>query len=341
MAAAAPMASGLSERLIRTIARPDCTICGAPGIPLYKDLTDRFFATPGRWNFSRCSQPRCAMLWLNPSPLEDDIWKAYLNYFTHDDANADMIPRGLIRRARQSIKDAYIAAWLRYSDHEIKWRERALGILAYLDPNRRADTDFPLKFLAYESRGRILDLGCGSGDLLHKMHALGWEPEGIDVDPAAVEVARRKDLRVRAGSLHEQRFPDACFDAVVMSHVIEHVHRPLELLSEVHRILKAGRRLVIATPNAGSLGHRMLRARWPFLDPPRHLQIFTAHALKSLVHAAGFDDVRVGTGVRTAAAMFPLIDASRTCGRLFSYGESLALHFDRSAGEEIALVATK
>lgn len=280
------------------------------------------------------------MLWLNPCPIEDDISKAYRNYFTHDDTLVAS-SRGLLRRARRSIKDAYMAAWLRHTDREIKWRERALGMLAYLDPTRRADTDFPLKYLAYESRGRILDLGCGSGDLLHKMHALGWEPEGIDIDPAAVAVARRTGLGVRIGSLHDQKFPDACFDAVVMSHVIEHVHHPLELLSEVRRILKPGRRLVIATPNAASLGHRMLGARWPFLDPPRHLQIFTMPALKSLVHAAGFDDVRLWTGVRTAAAMFPRIDVSRIVGSLFVYGESLALILDRDAGEEIALCAVR
>ena len=38
--------------------------------------------------------------------------------------------------------------------------------LAYLDPTRRADTDFPLKYLPPGDRGRLLDLGCGSGDLL-------------------------------------------------------------------------------------------------------------------------------------------------------------------------------
>ncbi len=285
------------------------------------------------------------MMWLNPCPVEDDIWKAYLNYYTHAEAGAERMSvaswRRVVRTVRRSIKDAYIAAWLRHTDREIKWSERALGVLAYLDPMRRADIDFPLKYLRRESRGRLLDVGCGDGALLQQMHLMGWETEGVELDPAAAEVARRKGLQVRIGSLHDQKFPDTCFDAVVMSHVIEHVHHPLELVSEVRRILKPGRRLVVVTPNGASLGHRILGARWPFLDPPRHLQIFTMPALKSLVHAAGFEDVRVCTSVRTAAAMFPLVEASRIGGQLFSYGESLALHFDRTAGEEIAFVATK
>ncbi len=283
------------------------------------------------------------MLWLNPMPLERDIWKAYRNYYTHDDCDAmkKTPPAGVTRKMRQSIKRAYVASRLRYGDREVRVRDRMLGTLAYLDPTRRADTDFPLKYLPCETRGRMLDLGCGSGELLARMRALGWHTEGIDVDPIAAEAARRHGFKVRVGSLHEQGFPGASFDAIVMSHVIEHVHHPRELLKEVRRILKPGRRLVIATPNARSLGHRLLRSRWPFLDPPRHLQIFTPQALEALVRAAGFDDVRVCTEIRTAAAMLPHIGKSRIAGRVIEYTENLALHFDRNAGEEIALVAIR
>ncbi len=330
---------------IRTAPMPQCVVCRAPGIAMYEELTDRFFASPGRWNFAQCSRPQCATLWLNPMPLECDIWMAYRDYYTHDDDGAGAKERasshGVVRASLQSIKRAYVSAQLGYTDREINWCMRMLGMLAYLDPTRRADTDFPLKFLPYQPRGRMLDLGCGSGELLGRMCSLGWQAEGLDFDSAAVEVARHKGLRVRMGSLHEQKFPDATFDAVVLSHVIEHLHQPLQLLKEVRRILKPGRRLVIATPNARSLGHRLLGSRWPFLDPPRHLQIFTPHALSTLAFAAGFDEVRVVTEVRTAAAMLPRIDGSRTLGRLVEYGENLALHLDRNAGEEIALVAIK
>jgi SAM-dependent methyltransferase len=344
MALSSFLEDGFSDDLIRVEACPDCVVCGAPGISIYKGLTDRFYGAAGRWNLLRCSGSRCAMLWLNPMPLEADIWKAYRSYYTHDrDRVADPIEPscGTTRRARQSIKRAYLAAQLGYGDHPATWCEQMLACVAYLDPTRRADTDFPIKYLPIGTRGRLLDLGCGNGELLGKMSSLGWQAEGIDLDTAAVEVARRYGFNVRAGSLYAQKFPDASFDAVVMSHVIEHVHRPLALLAEVRRILKRGRRIVIATPNARSLGHRWLRSRWPFLDPPRHLQIFTPHSLKVLVVEAGFGIVSTCTEVRTAAAMLPRIEGSRVLGRFFEYGENLALHFDRDAGEEITLVAVR
>ncbi|HVN28612.1 MAG TPA: class I SAM-dependent methyltransferase, partial [Candidatus Binataceae bacterium] len=297
------------EDVIEAEVKAHCPACGSIGLPFYRDLADRFFGAPGRWNFSRCSDSRCGMLWLNPMPLARDINKAYRSYYTHEDRAAPT-SRSFVTRAfrpmLQAIKRAYLAAQLGYTDRRIGVHERLLGLLVRLDPIRRADTDFPLKYLPYDSRGRLLDVGCGSGDLLARMESLGWEAQGIDLDPIAVAAARRKGLEVHRGALDRRNFPDAHFDAVVMSHLIEHVHQPIELLAHARRVLRPGGRLVIATPNAESLGHRMLRERWPLLDPPRHLQIFTPPVLESMARKAGFADVRVSTEVRTGAAMFAL-----------------------------------
>src|SRR5208282_6300702 len=100
MASPSSIADSFSDDLIRAEARPDCVVCDACGIAMYEELTDRFFGARGRWNFSRCSRPQCGMLWLNPRPLESDIWKAYRNYYTHDDgggANSTTSSHGVIR----------------------------------------------------------------------------------------------------------------------------------------------------------------------------------------------------------------------------------------------------
>jgi 2-polyprenyl-3-methyl-5-hydroxy-6-metoxy-1,4-benzoquinol methylase len=337
---------------IRAQQRSWCGICGSIGLPSYGDLPDKFFGAAGRWNFSQCSRSQCGMLWLNPMPHPEDIWKAYRNYYTHDEESAPPTTSPL-RTLKQVVKRAYVGTHLGYRNRNLTMRERALGMLAWLDPARRADTDFPLKYLRFEGRGRLLEVGCGRGALLSTMQSFGWRAEGVDVDPVVVAAARRNGLDVHAGTLHARKFPDATFDAVVMSHLLEHVHHPLELLMEARRVLKPGCHLVLATPNAASLGHRILREEWPFLDPPRHLQVFTPRALRQLVIAAGFEDVRVGTELRTAAAMPSLLrsrrlgtDAStsrmmRIAGRLLACGEALALRFDREAGEEIALVALR
>jgi SAM-dependent methyltransferase len=298
-------AQNFTDEVIRATAQPDCFVCGANGVTLYQDLTDRFFGAAGHWNFARCSDRECGMVWLDPMPIEPDIWKAYRNYYTHYDSAERKIGTGstALQRASQSIKRAYIAAQLGHVEHKPSVPKRIVGLLAHLDPTRRADTDFPLKYLPFKPGGRLLDVGCGSGELLGTMHSLRWDAEGVDFDPAAVEAARRRGFKVKLGLVADQKYPDASFDAVVMSHLIEHVHAPLELLKEARRVLRRGGRLLMATPNIRGLGHRWMGRRWPFLDPPRHLQAFTPRALKLLARAAGFTEVRVCTEIRTAAAM--------------------------------------
>ena len=301
------------------------------------------------------------MVWLDPMPIEQDIWKAYRNYYTHYDSGERKVGtrNTALHWVSQSIKRAYIAAQLGHAEHKPSLLARTLGMLANLDPTRRADIDFPLKYLPFKPDGHLLDVGCGSGELLGTMHSLRWETEGVDFDPAAVAAAQRKGFKVRLGLLEDQKYPDAHFDALVMSHVIEHVHAPLELIKETRRVLKRGGRLLMATPNIRGLGHGWMGRRWPFLDPPRHLQVFSPRALLVLTRAAGFDDVRVYTGIRTAAAMLALAEESRSKtempfdgtlrpsratrigSRAVAYGENLALYLDPSAGEEITVVATK
>ena len=78
------------------------------------------------------------------------------------------------------------------------------------------------------------------------------------------------------------------FDAVVMNHVIEHVHDPVELLVEARRLLKQDGVLVLITPNAESQEHRIFGASWYSLDPPRHLHIFSPRSLSKLARLSGF-----------------------------------------------------
>jgi SAM-dependent methyltransferase len=124
--------------------------------------------------------------------------------------------------------------------------------------------------------------------MLQSLKELGWQVEGVDFDPAAVQRARTKGLNVHLGTLEDQRFADNTFDAITMSHVIEHVHRPIALFQECHRLLRPGGRLVVVTPNASSWGHRRYGAGWRGLEPPRHLHIFTLSSLAAICARAGF-----------------------------------------------------
>ena len=144
-----------------------------------------------------------------------------------------------------------------------------------------------------QSGAPLLDIGCGDGLLLSNLRALGWDVQGVEPDAAAAESARTRGFPVFNGSLEEAQFPDASFAAVTMSHVIEHVAEPARTLAEIRRVLRPGGSLVVMTPNANSVLHRVFRDRWFPLDPPRHLLLHSPASLARLLRDAGFEvDVR-------------------------------------------------
>ena len=174
-------------------------------------------------------------------------------------------------------------------------------------------------FLPYLSGGRLLEVGSGAGYLLQELRQLGWEVEGVDVDQAALQNARMKGLNVSLGPLEDLHYPNDHFDAICMSHVIEHVHDPIRLLQECHRILKPGGQLSLITPNAQSFCHRLFGSSWFALEPPRHLYIFTRSTMQNLLKDSGFDAADVFTTIRDANNLFVHSRSIRLSGRCEMY----------------------
>jgi 2-polyprenyl-3-methyl-5-hydroxy-6-metoxy-1,4-benzoquinol methylase len=330
-------------------------MCQTEGIPGYASLCDRISTAEGEWSFKRCRNPECGLWWLDPMPHPEDIGKAYVDYFIHDDVS----PRnknGNVRRFFRIAKDAYLHQRFGYAYERTALANAAGRILALL-PSRSNYVDASVMYLPSSSRGRLLDIGCGSGGTLGVMRDLGWDAEGIDFDPVNVENARSKFLKVRLGTLREQEYDNDSFDAIVMCHVIEHVHDPLDLVRECQRVLKPGGRLVVLTPNVDSWGHRQFQRAWLFLDPPRHLYLFNEATLKSLGAKANLETVVARTSGRTSGRMVigsreiarsgrhyirkPLSGFQRFVSELVELVEESYRRLDGSVGEELVFIASK
>lgn len=342
--------------LIRTVPKPRCILCGLAGTELYDRLQDRLFGAPGIWTLKRCPDNACGLVWLDPAPDADELWKAYVKYYTHgQQPSGHLVP--VRKRAYYFVRDCYLALRHGYFPGKLPSRLKWLGAVIYLFPGRRADVDFSVMHLGYKPGGRLLEVGCGNGSMLEYLASLGWRVKGLDIDPQAVESARRRGLDVTVGSLEQSNCADNQFDAVIMSHVIEHVPDPAGLVAECRRVLKPGGMLSLVTPNVESYGSRFFGRSWLHLDPPRHLNLFTIRALRNLTRAAGFSEVTVGTTVRDAHGLFW---ASRSIKRhgsftmgtrpgacvnalllLLRMAEWLMLKFSPARGEEISLIGVK
>jgi SAM-dependent methyltransferase len=139
-----------------------------------------------------------------------------------------------------------------------------------------------------QKNARVLDIGCGRGQLLRAFRQAGCDVTGTEFFDDACRFAREVlHIPVKVGLLHEINFTDASFDVVTMWHVLEHVSDPRPTLAEVERILRPGGVFMVAVPNFGSPEARLTKASWFHLDMPRHLSHHTPATLAESLGQAG------------------------------------------------------
>lgn len=343
------------EGKIRATLAPNCIICGKAGMLLYPDQQDLLFNVPGSWNYKKCSDPACGSVWLDPKPLQEDLWKAYKGYYTHTHRR-EKSHATLLRRTFQLMKQGYLAKNFGYAIDQNSLWATVLGKLLYLLPILRREVEADIRFLKAVPNGRLLDVGCGDGEWLVSMHTLGWQVEGIDFDCQAVEAARQRGVRAKCGILQQQAFPDKSFDAVTLNHVIEHVSEPVQTVAECARILKPGGKLILLTPNSTSLSHRLFKDNWRGLEPPRHLHLFSMGSIQQLLIMGGFQNILIQPFIVTSVIYESLLLSRnrldparrshrngpvRLMTRLFKLMELCLLNYDPAAGDCVIAVAVK
>jgi SAM-dependent methyltransferase len=136
--------------------------------------------------------------------------------------------------------------------------------------------------------GRVLDVGCGTGDRLDVFRQRGFEASGVETSNSADYARDYLKLNVHKGDLLSAHFPDRFFDTVTLYHVLEHTPDPLEVCREIHRILREDGLVVVQVPNKESLQQKIFGKRWAAFDLPRDLYYFGVGTLNALLGKAGF-----------------------------------------------------
>lgn len=140
---------------------------------------------------------------------------------------------------------------------------------------------------------RLLDVGCGDGQLLRTAMEEGWIARGIDLSESAVRLCRNQGLQASQTDFFDPSLDDQRFDVIVMSELLEHVPAPQRFLKRAAKLLEDGGVLYLTTPNFGSLSRRLLGATWSVIHP-EHIGYFERPTLRSMaVRDAKLDEIRI------------------------------------------------
>jgi 2-polyprenyl-3-methyl-5-hydroxy-6-metoxy-1,4-benzoquinol methylase len=170
---------------------------------------------------------------------------------------------------------------------------RDTGCVSPVSERRRSE--LLSRFSAYRQTGRLLDVGCGVGDLLNQARAIGWQTHGTEYTDGAVEICRGNGHSMRQGPLDALHYDPESFDVIVYTEVVEHISNHREEFDRVRALLRPGGMLYVTTPNFDSLSRRVLGEHWNVIQYPEHLVYFTPRTLRTLMEGLGFTTIETQT----------------------------------------------
>lgn len=214
---------------------------------------DWWFELEGDFAWRKCSD--CGLLYLSPRPTQAKIGEYYpANYAAY----------------RPAIDDETNAI--------MRWKRRRnlRGVVDVVNNQQMPP-------------GRLLDVGCATGNYLAELRQLGWEVFGVELNKEAADyVQERFGFEVFNGDLLDSQFPDNSFNVVTLWDVLEHTFDPLAIMCEIKRILKPNGLVAFSIPDPASDWAKRFGSAWIGYDSPRHLYLFHGESLDLLLAQSGF-----------------------------------------------------
>ncbi|MDQ7057874.1 MAG: class I SAM-dependent methyltransferase [Ghiorsea sp.] len=153
---------------------------------------------------------------------------------------------------------------------------------------------FARKYLAHKTSGRLLDIGCASGDFLAGVQqGSQWQVFGTDINPEVVASVQEKlGLDVRVGEIENVAFDAGFFDVVRVQDILEHVPEPLTFLKECRRIIDDKGTFHLSVPNgladAQNIVDYYSKYDSPAFSGAGHIYFLSFPSLQLLFKQAGF-----------------------------------------------------
>lgn len=128
-------------------------------------------------------------------------------------------------------------------------------------------------------KGKLLDIGAGTGDFLVAAKKDGWQTTGVEPNEKAQTIAIAKGVNFAANLSDLENYS---FDVITMWHVLEHVPNLDDYIIELKRLLKPNGTILIAVPNFKSFDANYYGRFWAAFDVPRHIWHFSKIAIEKI-----------------------------------------------------------
>jgi 2-polyprenyl-3-methyl-5-hydroxy-6-metoxy-1,4-benzoquinol methylase len=229
-----------------------CQVCGEASLSVFLEAQD-YFLTKEKFTIEQCQV--CGFRATNPRPAQNEIERYYKSedYISHNTAKISFTTL-LYKSARFfSVRSKFriIDSWA--------------------------------------SGNRLLDIGCGTGEVLNYAGKKKYRVRGVELNDGARNVARQKYNLDVVKSLEEFPEKDGRFDVITLWHVLEHFYDPGAALRSIHDMLEPTGIAIIALPNSDSWDAKHYGGHWAAYDLPRHLSHFTRSTFERLAKSCGFE----------------------------------------------------
>ncbi len=281
-----------------------CPKCGSADGRQIAEGKDHMFSVQGTFYVAECAV--CRLQFQNPRPDSASLPRLYPTHYgmlqnpkIENSAPAVASRDAAEERPKISSRGSVSGKW----SARFLWRFQQRNYLAhnlhyehlrpeggrmnwpFLGPRNRRDCGLNL-IPKYVDGGRLLELGCATGLKLESLRKIGWRDlQGIEMVEAAAEVARARGFAVKTGVVETEMdsYPNAYFDVITSSFMLEHVYNPFEVVRLLARKLKPGGEFLFSTICRNAVDANLYGSYWAGFDFPRHMVFFSKKDLRDMI----------------------------------------------------------
>jgi 2-polyprenyl-3-methyl-5-hydroxy-6-metoxy-1,4-benzoquinol methylase len=262
-----------------------CPVCSSERFSEFLICKD--YSVSGK-NFPISQCQDCGFKFTNPRPAAEEIGAYYESedYISHSNTS-----KGFINQLYQLARKYTIYQKVNLVKREILRLKKGVGlpVLDAIKTNASPSAEASVNNLTYDnSKIKILDIGCGTGEFLKSCKETGFDSIGVEPSQKARSFAiQTYNLKVKEekeiSSLEKESF-----DAITMWHVLEHVPNLNERINQVFSLLKKDGVFIVAVPNLESKDAKEYGKYWAAYDVPRHLYHFSFSTIEKLMDKHNF-----------------------------------------------------